>query len=235
MTGLKGVRNLRRLGLGENKLEGLGGMEGLYFLGDLNVENNRVEEVKGIENCLLLKTLVLAGNSITLLPPLTYIFLNKLVLTGNSLTYLPELFLPSLEELYVDHNHLSTCSDNIFTPRLKVVDLNYNRFENFSPIWSLLKNSLCCEVVRYGKGEEGEGGLPGTVREMYEFMVQRRMRGLRVLNEGECDIGTRRYYESQYPNLLKSSLTPTASTLSPSFMSQLTSQISSIITSTKFI
>ena len=94
-------------------------------------------------------------------------------------------------------------SDAVYLPSLKVLNLDNNDISGFGTLWSMLRYSRNVEILKYDDNEYFFG-LRDEVRTLYESILFRNMKSLKILNQSPAELGLKRFYESAYQIYLAS-------------------------------
>ena len=122
IKGLKGLKMLRKLDLGANRIRVMDGEElgGMVNLEELWIGKNKIEQIQGLEQLNKLRRLDVQSNRLTTIENLT-------------------TQAPILEELYLAHNGIDDEGASMDTglaldfPNLNVIDMSRNRLTSTTP------------------------------------------------------------------------------------------------------
>lgn len=131
MTGLEGLRELRELWLGRNRVREVD-LCGLTSLRRISVQSNRLTSMAGFEECAQLEELYLSHNGISKMSGLKRLSsLHVLDVSGNRITKLEDLdTLTQLEDLWISDNLVPSLDDiesALAGPRKSLTTLYFER------------------------------------------------------------------------------------------------------------
>ena len=158
IEGISNLKSLEKLSLNNNLIEKIEGCENNKRLRFLFLGKNKIRNIDSIENqVLFIEELILCENEIQSIPEkFSLPYLRFLDLNENNIKNISNFyFCPLLEKLLLKGNNIDSSNNNnnvIFSylPKLREIDLSFNKINNLSFVLNILRDNLNLEIINIG-------------------------------------------------------------------------------------
>ena len=156
IEGISKLNSLEKLSLNNNLIEKIEGLENNQRLRFLFLGKNKIRNIDSIENQILyIEELILCENQIQSIPEkFSFPYLRFLDLNENNIKNISNFyFCPCLEKLLLKGNNIESGNNKpifSFLPKLREIDLSFNKIYNLSYLLSILSENLNLEIINIG-------------------------------------------------------------------------------------